>query len=184
MEAIEKRFWKKVLRSLDPNKCWLWRAGKLGLYGGFRYGPRMHLAHRMSWMFAHGELPPPHVKVCHKCDNRLCCNPSHLFLGTQQQNIADMVSKGRQARGEALSKILVVTSAKGVDLPLHKLNDGQVIDIRERYAAGGIRQHQLATEYGVSYQVIGYVVRGQAWKHVGGPITNSGRGCRARPRVN
>ena len=164
-----ERFWKKVSIGREDD-CWEWQAGKLSTYGGFRLEGRMHLAHRVAWMLTHGEMPPPEVKVMHSCDNMLCCNPRHLSLGTQLQNIADMVVKGRQRSGGYASK--------GEEHPRHVLTDEQVIEIRELYAAGRIMR-ELAIEYAVSYATIQGIIIGKYWRHIGGPLGARPKGTRA-----
>jgi len=96
---LEERFWNKVNKT-SPAGCWIWTAsrGSAG-YGQFLLKERPIGAHRVAWELTKG-LIPLGLYVCHKCDNKLCVNPQHLFLGTQADNIADMVSKGRQAKGD------------------------------------------------------------------------------------
>jgi hypothetical protein len=93
-------FWLKVKKS--PNGCWEWMASftKNG-YGRFQINPRTYKAHRISYLITHGHLPDD-LCICHKCDNKKCVNPSHLFLGTSKENTQDMISKGRlnRSRGE------------------------------------------------------------------------------------
>ncbi len=88
------RFWTHVDKSGD---CWIWTGARYALgYGAF--GPKgtgAMGAHRYSWILAHGEIPTG-MLVLHKCDVRCCVNPDHLFLGTQKDNIADMIAKGRR----------------------------------------------------------------------------------------
>lgn len=60
------------------------------------------LSHRIAWILVNGPVPPETPCVLHACDNPPCCNPAHLFLGTNDDNVADMVAKGRQAHGPTL----------------------------------------------------------------------------------
>jgi hypothetical protein len=97
----------------------------------------------------HGPIPDG-LFVCHKCDTPACVNAeTHLFLGTHQENMADMVAKGRQARGERGGQA--------------KLEAEQVLAIRERYAAGETSKPSLGREYGVHSTTIGKIVRGESW---------------------
>ncbi len=96
------RFWRNVdVRS--PDACWLWTRstrGSLG-YGAVRiHRPvrRMESAHRVAFMSAHGPIPRT-LQVLHVCDEPRCCNPAHLRLGTQQDNINDAISRNRARNG-------------------------------------------------------------------------------------
>jgi HNH endonuclease len=145
------RFWDKVDTSGGPDACWAWTACKVRRgYGqvGVGKGKRMR-AHRLSYALAFGD--PGTAFVCHRCDNPACVNPAHLFLGTLEVNVADMVRKGRQATGERIAQ--------------SKLCAAKVSEIRRRHATG-CRLRHLAREYGVSSTTIADAVARKTWRHV------------------
>src|SRR5258708_2027850 len=95
----EADFWSKVAIGGD-NECWIWQTGKdQDGYGAFWWSNRQVKAHRFSWGLFGGSIPDG-MYVLHSCDNPSCVNPSHLFLGTTQDNTADRDIKERQVRGE------------------------------------------------------------------------------------
>lgn len=88
-------FWQKVAKR-SKIECWLWTAGKFVTgYGAYRWHGQAAYTHRLAWEFANGPIPPG-LMICHKCDVRACCNPSHMFLGTARDNNDDMAHKGRR----------------------------------------------------------------------------------------
>ena len=91
--TIAERFWPKVDRR-GPGECWPWLALARNGYGKFRYGSRCLGAHRVAYELTHGPIPPG-LDCLHHCDNPLCCNPAHLFLGTDIENQTDCRRKGR-----------------------------------------------------------------------------------------
>lgn len=94
----EDRFWAKVRRG-EQNDCWEWSAGVDNFgYGRLNTRGVVDLAHRLSWELAHGPIPDG-MCVLHRCDNPPCVNPRHLFLGTRDDNVQDMIAKGRHWRG-------------------------------------------------------------------------------------
>lgn len=154
MSTLAARFWAKV-RVTAPDECWEWTAARNGHgYGvmrphGKRTGPCAK-AHRVAWELAHGSIPGGLV-VCHRCDNRRCVNVAHLFLGTQADNMADMVAKGRSSRG----------SRNG----MARITEEQVVEIRRRVAAGE-RQAAVRLEFGLSPGGISQIVSRTTWAHV------------------
>lgn len=153
MSTLKERFWAKV-RKGGPDECWPWLAGLDGHgYGAIKDGRSVLVASRVAWMIHTGasEMPPRHLDVMHSCDNPPCVNPAHLSLGTRLQNMADAVSKGRQARGERL--------------PQSKVTEAVVRAIRARLASGE-RVRDVASALNVSKKIVIDVRRRRTWKHV------------------
>lgn len=93
--SLACRFWSKV-DCRGPDDCWPWKSAAVSSYG---YGVlniknKVHSSHRLAWELTHGPIENG-LHVLHRCDNAPCCNPAHLFLGTHQDNMADMNAKGR-----------------------------------------------------------------------------------------
>ena len=150
--TMEERFWAKVDKSGD---CWMWLAstGTVG-YGQFgvsikgKY--RMHQAHRVSWMISNGEIPNGLV-IMHSCDVKTCVNPGHLRAATQADNVADMISKGREGH------------LNGDKHPNARLSESQVFEIYDN----NIESHVvLGKKYGVCAKQISAIRLGEKWKDV------------------
>jgi len=89
----EEKFWARVDKSAGPNACWPWRGPLRHGYGAIHFMKRTHRAHRVAFYLEHGHWPEP--CCCHICDVPRCCNPRHLWEGTQADNMNDMRAKGR-----------------------------------------------------------------------------------------
>ncbi len=108
-ESVRRRFWANVAKC-DDRECWLWTAKarhKFG-YGAMNIEGKVITAHRIAFAIEHGSIPPQ-AHILHTCDVPACCNPKHLYAGTDAQNKADMISRGRQRKGghsaETIKKI-------------------------------------------------------------------------------
>lgn len=164
-----QRFWSKVDKKSTAD-CWLWldAKGKKG-YGRFKAGGVSMLAHRTAWQLTHGPIPPytgdGSICVCHKCDVRACCNPAHLFIGSNIDNVRDRDNKGRQSSGQRHRDAMRHLTSRDFNLNA-KLNLTQVREIRSLYSGGGVLQSDLAKKYGVTTACIGLITRRQSWINI------------------
>ena len=150
---ILNRFWSKVAKKSD-SECWEWTAclvSKTMPYGIIKVDGENVRAHRYSWFIHHGDIPEG-LLVCHHCDNPTCVNPSHLFIGTQSDNIKDAFSKGRKF------------NYAGEDHYASKLSLSEVEYIRNRYANGNCTQVELAKKYSMTQSAISRIINHKRWK--------------------
>ncbi len=138
----------------DASGCWNWHGNKFSHgYGQFKCKAFHHnpmAASRASWILHHGPIDSPRTFVCHTCDNRLCVNPEHLFLGTAQDNVSDMVKKGRNSRGASR--------------PATSLNEDDVRSIREMRGQG-LPYSAIARAFGISRSGAYQIAAGLSWKY-------------------
>jgi hypothetical protein len=118
-------------------------------------------AHRFAWELEHGPIGRG-VQILHSCDRPLCVR--HLFDGTQADNVRDMVSKGRQARGDALTAVRLMSASRGHEHYESKLSFDDVANIRRLYGAGDVLQRELADRFGVSQSVVSDVLSGKTYR--------------------
>ena len=151
----QERFWEKVLKG---DGCWIWTAVRQGNgYGGFGIaGSVKRTAHRVSWEFANGPIPPG-LCVLHRCDNRLCVRPDHLFLGTHADNMADMAAKGRWKLSEKHPH-------RGSRHSQAKLTEQQATEIKSlRWRSVAV---EVARRYGINVSTVYRLWNGSAWPHI------------------
>ncbi len=141
------RFWNLV-DVVSPDKCWLWTAGTNDYgYGQFKLNGRYAISSRIAYQVAVGPIPEG-LKVLHTCDTPACCNPRHLFLGTNADNVADCIAKGRKAP-------VKFGSAHGSS----KLTQEQVQDIKLAVLSGE-SQKSVGDRFGVSQSNVSLISRG------------------------
>lgn len=142
----------------EPNTgCRLWIAGARATpgsnYGTIWFRGQSRLAHRVAWELAHGPVPQG-MGVLHRCDTPSCINVRHLFLGSQMDNVADMIKKGRARRG--------VGERHGAA----KLSAAGVAAIRILAARTSMSMSSIARMFGVSWPTVASVAKGETWGHV------------------
>lgn len=150
---VLKRFWNYVLVPAKLTECWEWIGPKNEHgYGIFYYNSKRVKAHRFSYKCYNGEFDYT-LFVCHKCDNPSCINPSHLFLGTQFDNMNDMKNKGRSPRGE-----------KSGTSKLTELDVKQILTDITLYKYKTILE--ITNEYDVKSAQIIRILNSKNWVHI------------------
>ena len=145
----KQRLFNKTNKTID---CWNWSGGtNKGGYGLFSIKHKMFLVHRISFKLFIGEIPEK-MQVNHTCDNTLCINPKHLWLGTQKDNMDDKKKKGR------------AIYAQGEDVNTAKLKVFEVRKIRDLYSTNKFTYLELSKKFSVSESNIGMIIRNKIWK--------------------
>lgn len=144
-------FWNQVNKNA-ANGCWEWTGNLIRSgYGVLTFNGENQLVHRLSYELANGAIPYK-MCICHSCDNRLCVNPAHLWLGTYQDNMIDKVNKGRARYNPSPGE----NNGRAV------LTEDQVRDIK----ANTLTASQNAKLYGVTKYNIHSIRQGKSWKHI------------------
>ena len=147
------RLWAKIDKA-GPDDCWVWTAARdRKNYGVVSAGGKKGAlyAHRAVYEDAVGPIPPG-LHILHRCDNPPCCNPAHLWAGTNSQNIADMISKGRSKGAFCF----------GEEHMNHKLTREKVLEIR----ASTDPERVVARRYGISGANVHAIRKRKTWKHI------------------
>lgn len=157
-EPATKRFWAKVDKS---GECLTWTAAKRSTgYGCLKVHGRLVSTHRLSFVLHFGEIPDGKI-ICHKCDNRLCVRPEHLFAGTPRENVVDMDAKGRCQR------------VNGERHPSAKLTE-ELVEQIWFYHFAAVSNRKIAEWMGIAPTSVDSIIRGEAWKHVYQRVMQSG----------
>lgn len=155
-ERLESKFYENILRV--ESGCWEWQNiiasnGYGVLQVGKVTGPSHYResVHRFSYRLHKGPIPD-NMNVLHRCDNRKCCNPEHLFLGTHDDNMKDKIQKGRQSRGSRAGR------AK-----LTEMDIVMIFAMRDE----GLTFAEIAKRFNVARPTIGKIINRITWTHLG-----------------
>lgn len=156
-KELKVRFWSLVDKTpgLGIGDCWEWKGSTVYRgYGRFRISIKdgFVAAHRFALHLATGISLETEKLACHKCNNRKCCNPDHLYWGTAQENSNDCIRSNRQAAG----------SKNGSS----KLTESQVLEIRAMVSTKKYTYNQVAAKYNVSRSCIAKLSQGRFWNHI------------------
>lgn len=151
----------RILGSIrvDGNGCFNWLLNlDPGGYGTLKVNRKGMKAHRVSYETFRGPIPGG-LCVCHRCDNRRCVNPAHLFLGTHKQNTEDAAKKNRMSHGES-----------------HHCSKLKESDVRRIFSLynDGVDQQEIAKMFGVNHISVCKILAGKAWRHLGAMRTRRG----------
>lgn len=176
--ALKTRFEERLKSAMERVKikdreaigaaCWNWNECERYFYGSFAFyvpsstggkAERIYVqAHQLSHFYATRQPQTDKLRnqILHKCNNKRCVNPLHLYIGTHRDNMKDLVAVNAKKTNRSYAQ---------------KLNEEQVSEIRKLYAQGTMKQADIAAMFGVSQRMISDIVRNVSWVAVGGPIT-------------
>lgn len=168
-------FWAKLNKNgpicIHPTlgnigECWQWTGcRKDGKYGVTSVNYRQTTTHRLAYEFGVGEIPHG-LCVLHKCDNMICCRPSHLFVGTRRRNSDDKVEKNRQSKGESHSKATEKNRVKGEKHFRARFTAESVREIRDMFDNRGMSIPEIAKALGDRKSAIYKIAHRKRWKHI------------------
>ena len=164
-EKEEERFFSKIDNSFNSEDCWIWLASKIRGYGMFKLKCKMVISHRLMYELAYGKILEG-LHVLHTCYNPSCVNPNHLWLGTQQDNVNDMYSKGRQSRVGNRGRNKGMIGNRGGANGRSILTEEEVLEIRQLYSKGNFTQQEISDTFGISRPQVNSIVNRLTWKYV------------------
>jgi len=149
----EERFWTKI-DVKEKDDCWNWTAHLSGGYGQLKIEGEMVSAHRYAWSSVNGPVPDS-MMILHKCDNKLCCNPEHLYCGTAKDNMRD---KSRRCRMPSIPPEVLGAG-------MVKLHEGEIWLIRKLWKEGKqfLTQTKIAKMFKVTQSTISHIVNSTSW---------------------
>lgn len=148
LDKLNTKFWSKVDKPFNPDKCWNWLGVKNAHgYGHIRFNGRIRLAHRVAWGLCYGEIPEG-LMVLHKCDNPSCVRLGHLYLGTALDNARDAKERCHRKK---------ITQGR-------KLNIRQAEEIRKKYFSTKTSTRKLAKEYNVGQATVWGIIHFESWR--------------------
>jgi len=154
-QQVLRIFWQRVDKKASTKACWEWKRQRDDEgYGVFVYRDREYMAHRVACAIKYKRDIPQELVVLHSCDNPPCCNPHHLTPGTQAQNIADRVAKGRTRYGTVAGEAHYKA----------KLTMDQAREIRRRREEQGYTYRELAHTFGVNEAVISDIINKRTYR--------------------
>jgi hypothetical protein len=151
-EMQKKKFWKKVDVSDDNNKCWEWMGSQIKGYGQKSCSYKSYAAHRIAYYLHYNEWPNG-MMVLHICNNKLCCNPHHLKLGTSYENIQDAKKDG------------LIIPLLGENHPSTYITNKQCLEIVDKIK-NGVSCAKIVKEYNIKNSVVYHIKHGYSWKHL------------------